>query len=74
MIASVHVNKITGNKKIKTLEREFQTVFGLYAQVCYRPQGRPAGKGYVTNEDQDEYTLTSFKEYCKKSGFEVYQY
>ena len=32
------------------------------------------GKGYVTNEDQDEYTLASFNEYCKKSGFEVYQY
>ena len=37
MIASVHVNEITGNKKIKTLEREFQTVFGLYVQVCCRP-------------------------------------
>lgn len=26
---------ISGNKKIKSLEKEFDTVFGLYAQVCY---------------------------------------
>ena len=26
---------ISGNKKIKTLEKEFDTVFGLYAQVCF---------------------------------------
>lgn len=26
---------ISGNKKIKSVEKEFDTVFGLYAQVCY---------------------------------------
>ena len=26
---------ISGNKKIKSLEKEFDTVFGLYCQVCY---------------------------------------
>ena len=26
---------ISGNKKIKSLEKEFDTVFGLYCQICY---------------------------------------
>lgn len=29
---------ISSNKKIKSLEKEFDTVFGLYAQVCYYNQ------------------------------------
>lgn len=35
---------VRGNKKIKTLEKEFDTVFGLYAQVCYYD---PDGKAII---------------------------
>lgn len=26
---------ISGNKKVKSVEKEFDTVFGLYCQICY---------------------------------------
>lgn len=65
---------ITGHKKIKTLEKEFDTIFGLYAQVVYCPKGCPAGKGYVTVGEQDEYTLSGFNEKCKEDGANTYSY
>lgn len=65
---------VTGNKKIKTLEREFETVFGLYAQVCYCPKGCEAGKGYVTVGELDEYTLAGFNEKCQADGNNLYSY
>lgn len=56
---------INGNKKVKTLEKEFETVFGLYAQV-----------GWVTKEGglfysigiSDEKTLSQINEDCKRDG------
>ena len=56
---------ISGNKKIKSLEREFDTVFGLYAQICYY---NAEGKGYYTSGSDDEKTLSAFNSECEKKG------
>lgn len=56
---------ISGNKKIKTLEKEFDTAFGLYAQVCYT---KADGRGFYTSGSNDEKTLASFNEECEKNG------
>ena len=56
---------ISGNKKIKSLEKEFDTVFGLYCQVCYTEND---GHRYYTNGSQDEKTLSAFNAECEKNG------
>lgn len=56
---------ISGNKKIKSLEKEFDTVFGLYCQVCYYT---PEGRGVYTSGSADEKTLASFNAECEKKG------
>lgn len=56
---------ISGNKKIKTLEKEFDTVFGLYCQVCFYS---PDGHGYYTSGSTDEKTLAAFNAECEKRG------
>lgn len=56
---------ISGNKKIKSLEKEFDTVFGLYCQVCYTTA---EGKRYYTSGSDDEKTLASFNAECEKNG------
>lgn len=56
---------ISGNKRIKTLEKEFDTVFGLYCQVCYYAKD---GHGYYTNGSNDEKTLSAFNAECEKNG------
>ena len=56
---------ISGNKKIKSLEKEFDTVFGLYCQVCYYT---PEGKGVYTSGANDEKTLSAFNAECEKRG------
>ena len=56
---------ISGNKKIKSLEKEFDTIFGLYAQVCYYT---PEGRGVYTSGSTDDMTLASFNEFCEKRG------
>ena len=56
---------ISGNKKIKSLEQEFDKVFGLYAQVCYTTK---EGKRYYTSGSTDEKTLASFNAECEKNG------
>lgn len=56
---------ISGNKKIKSLEKEFDTVFGLYCQVCYTTA---EGKRYYTSGSDDEKTLASFNAECEKKG------
>lgn len=56
---------IAGNKKIKTLEKEFDTIFGLYAQVCYTEAD---GGRYYTSGSNDEKTLAAFNEECEKNG------
>ena len=56
---------IAGNKKIKTLEAEFDKVFGLYAQVCYTDED---GDRYYTSGSNDEKTLAAFNAECEKNG------
>lgn len=56
---------ISGNKKIKSLEKEFDTVFGLYVQVCYT---KADGQCYYTSGSADEKTLASFNAECEKNG------
>lgn len=56
---------ISGNKKIKSLEKEFDTVFGLYAQVCYTDKD---GHRYYTSGSLDDMTLAAFNAYCEKNG------
>ena len=65
---------ITGRKKIKTLEKEFEKIFGLYAQVCYCPKDCKPGSGYITTGDKDEMTLSAFNEKCQKDGNRLYSY
>lgn len=62
---------IAGNKKIKTLEKEFDTVFGLYAQVCYTTG---EGKRYYTSGSDDDKTLAAFNEECEKDGCKKGEY
>ena len=56
---------IAGNKKIKTLEAEFDKVFGLYAQVCYTEAD---GSRYYTSGSADDKTISIFNEKKKKNG------
>lgn len=56
---------ISGNKKIKSLEKEFDTVFGLYCQICYTTG---EGKRYYTSGSSDEKTLAAFNAECEKNG------
>lgn len=56
---------ISGNKKIKTLEKEFDTVFGLYVQVCYTEKN---GSRYYTSGGADEMTLAAFNKKCEADG------
>ncbi len=56
---------ISGNKKIKSLENEFDKVFGLYAQVCYTEAD---GHRYYTSGSTDEKTLSAFNAECEKNG------
>ena len=57
---------ISGNKKIKSLEKEFDTIFGLYAQVCY--YSATTGKGVYTSGANDEKNLAAFNTECEKNG------
>lgn len=56
---------ISGNKKIKSLEKEFDTVFGLYVQVCYTEKD---GHRYYTSGSTDEMTLSAFNKKCEADG------
>jgi len=56
---------ISGNKKIKSLEKEFDTVFGLYCQVCFTEKD---GHRYYTTGSTDEKTLAAFNAECEKNG------
>lgn len=56
---------ITGNKQVKTLEREFEQIFGLYAQICYTTK---EGKRYYTSGSTDSMTLNAFNKKCEADG------
>jgi len=55
---------INGNKKISSLEKEFDTEFGLYAQVCYTTKD---GSRYYTSGSDDAKTLSAFNAECQKN-------
>lgn len=55
---------VSGNKKIKSLEKEFDTVFGLYSQICAKADG----KRYYTSGNSDDMTLSAFNAMCEKAG------
>ena len=56
---------ISGNKKVKSLEKEFDTVFGLYVQVCYTTS--TGGRGYTVGWE-DDMTLSQYNENREKTG------
>ena len=57
---------ISGNKKVKSLEKEFDTVFGLYCQICY---SKVEGGRYYTSGSFDDMTLSGLNSYGEKNGF-----
>lgn len=56
---------ITGSKLVRTLEHEFEEIFGLYAQVCYTTA---EGKRFYTGEKGDAMTLNAFNKKCETDG------
>ena len=56
---------IAGNKRVGTLEKEFDTVFGLYAQVGFT---KADGRGYYTMGSLDSMTLSALNAACEKDG------
>ena len=55
----------TGRKNVKTIEREFDEIFGLYAQICYT---KSDGKHYYTAGSDDSKTLTVLNREKEASG------
>lgn len=56
---------IAGNKKIKTLEREFEEVLGLFVKVCYQ---ETVDCSYPVHGEGLEYTLASYNALCEQRG------
>jgi len=56
---------ISGNKRIGSLEKEFDTVFGLYCQICYTDAD---GRRYYTSGCDDTKTLFAFNKECENAG------
>ena len=56
---------ISGNKKVSTLEQEFDKVFGLYCQVCYTSSD---DHRYYTGSSEDQKTLHSLNESKEAAG------
>jgi hypothetical protein len=57
---------ITGNKLVRTLEKEFENVYGLFAQVCYTNK---EGNRYYTSGSTDEMTLTALNKHGEDIGW-----
>lgn len=55
---------INGHKKIGTLENEFDSVFGLYVQVCCQTI---RNQRHYTMPEQDAYTLTAYNKWCEEN-------
>lgn len=53
-------------KKVKSVEKEFDTVFGLYCQICYT---NAEGNRYYTSGASDEMTLSALNAYGEKNGW-----
>lgn len=60
----------TGSKNVGTIEREFENIFGLYSQICYKPAtGLSEGIShhYTTGAD-DKKSLTQLNREKEASG------
>lgn len=62
----------TGSKNVGTIEREFENIFGLYAQICYTTK---EGKRHYTTESGDKKSLTELNrekaaEGCQKDQWD----
>ena len=56
---------IAGNKKIKTLEKEFEEMLGLFVKVCYQ---ETEDCSYPIHGSGLEYTLSAYNALCEKRG------
>lgn len=56
---------IAGNKKIKTLEKEFEEMLGLFVKVCYQ---ETVDCYYPIHGNGLEYTLSAYNTLCEKKG------
>lgn len=56
---------LTGNKKVATLEKEFEKVFGLFVQICYTTA---EGKRYYTSGSDDKKTLSALNKEKEAAG------
>ena len=57
---------ISGNKLVRTLEREFETVYGLYAEVCYTDKD---GGRFFTGATFDAMTLSALNTHGSNAGW-----
>ena len=56
---------IAGNKKIKTIEKEFEEMLGLFVKVCYQ---ETEDCSYPIHGSSLEYTLSAYNALCEKRG------
>lgn len=56
---------ISANKRVGSLEKEFDTVFGLYCQVCYT---RKDGRRIYSVGEADSMTLAAFNKQVEANG------
>lgn len=56
---------LTGRKKVKTIEKEFEEIFGLYVQICYTTAD---GQRYYTTRSGDDLTLTALNRQRETAG------
>ena len=56
---------IAGNKKVKTIEREFEELLGLFVKVCYR---ETKDCSYPVSGNSEERTLSMLNSLCEKRG------
>ena len=55
----------SGRKKVKTIEQEFNEIFGLYVQICYTDSN---GARFYTMGSDDEKTLTELNREKEVAG------
>lgn len=56
---------ISGNKRVSSLEKEFDAAFGLYCQICYTSSD---GNRYYTSGSMDQLTLSACNKKCEADG------
>lgn len=56
---------LTGSKHIATLEQEFESIFGLFVQICFTEKD---GQRYYTSGAQDKKSLSKFNSEKEAAG------